>query len=202
MEFGLYQKSDYAEANLKNIKKGASSDITEIANFFLRKTKEQYYKIAENVFIHGAHRVGKTWLLHAIANYVINEYKERSIYFISSEQLNKHFFKKDTYKHSDDTWISYLASKKILLLDDIGQDNYTSTDFIPKRLDAFLRWRFNHNLITFISSNFEIEELKVLYNESMCEFIMGEYIEYQIIGKNMSEKIKGERINELAKGRI
>lgn len=194
MDYGLYNNERYFDADIMQIRDDVSEEIKIFCKNFYKKSKEELWEKKHNLYFYGEHRTGKSWLLHAIANHLIKTLGEKSVYLISTNKLVSYFFNNKVHTGYEETWINVLAAKKILLLDDLGQDNYTSSEFIPSKMDSFFRYRFNNNKITFVSANFNVLSLEAIYNKSLMKFIEGEFIAINIKGENISKAIKKEAL--------
>lgn len=172
----------YSNADLKDLMKEASPDLHKLKDKFLKLTKEEFYDLKPNIYIYGDHRRGKTWILHALMNYIINNYKEKSIYYVSMPQLIE--FMKDYSSSSlsflDENIIFIYMNCNVLFIDDFGMEYKSVTGWSVVKVEEFLRYRFSHNKITIIAGNVDLEMIESVYGKSMADFIDGEYITYEI----------------------
>lgn len=198
MDYGMLPR--YADASLSKLHKAASDDIKKLLRKVAVTKKEAFYKNALNLFIYGSYRVGKTWLLHAIMNHVIKTFKDNSVYYVTSPQLSDFAMKRNLVPGFDELWIDHLSRIRVLMLDDLGQEyRGSNSGFSEFNIEKFLRFRFNHRAITYISSNCnptvekESSSLSNLYGESLATFIQSEFVLYEVDGINMSAKIMSEK---------
>lgn len=181
----------YKDAQLEKLHTDTSDDLKDFANDILGMTKEDYDRMP-NTYIYGDYRRGKTWMLHALINYFKKKFGEKSIGYVDSPKLYEYFKSNEIWK-LDYTWWQYYQDKKILMLDDLGQEYRSGSGFSETRLENFLRWRFGHGRITFIATNLEVDKITSKYGESFAEFILGEYYPVDVEGTNMSELFKNLR---------
>ena len=192
--YGLLTNKIYSEAELNAIDKRSAKSLRLLVNKFLRTNKATFLAKKINIYLYGPNRVGKTWFLHALSNYIINEYKIKSLYFITAPKLYKIYIK-NPIKDDNTTWINFIATRKILILDDLGQEYRAKSGFAETNFEELIRWRFNNSRITIISGNATPKTIKEVYGQSFSNFIEGEYIAYEIREDiNMSKLKLVERI--------
>lgn len=123
--------------------------ITWLINFYKEYKNNQNIK---GLFLHGNFGCGKTFLITAILNELANDgYKSSVVFwpeFIRSA-FNEDF--KDKFE--------IVKRSPILLIDDIGAENLTAWNR-DEILCPLLQYRMDANLPTFITSNFNINELE------------------------------------------
>ena len=170
----------YADAKLNKLVKEASEEFHKLKEFFETITEKELYEKRPNIYLFGAQRRGKTWLLHAIMNLIIEKFQEKSIYYITSPRLMTMFMTNPIKEETGEKLTNIIGQKRILLLDDLGQEYKPSTGFVENRIEEFLRWRFSHNKITFVSGNATIDDIEQIYGKSFADFLDGEFITYEI----------------------
>lgn len=197
MDFGLFTNPAYYNADIKGIDKRSSESLQLLCNKIFTTDKEKFYKEKWNMYLYGLPRRGKTWVMHALLNHIIKVYNEKSVYFITSPDLYQYHI--TGAKMSDGSkWINFVASRKFLALDDLGQEYRSQSGFAETKIENFLRWRFNHGLTTFVSSNATLDTLKEVYGQSFADFISGEFISFDVSdGINMSEVILADKLRGL-----
>lgn len=197
MSYGLLSNPNYINATLKGIDKRSSESLQKLCEKIFTTDKEKFYKDRLNIYLYGLPRRGKTWVLHAMLNHLIKEYKEKSVYFVTSPELyNAHV--NHTTNSEGVKWISYYASRKFLALDDLGQEYRSNTGFAESKIETFLRYRFNHGFITYVASNADPDTLRSVYGQSFAEFIQGEYIMFDVSdGVNISEILLADKLRGL-----
>jgi len=165
----------YADASFSKLRKDSARELRILRRKFMEISKDKFYKERFNIYLYSSYRVGKTWILHAIANYIIEKYIENSVYYVTLPKLMDYFMKGSMYDE-DTTWVNFLASRRVLIIDDVGQEYRSKSGFAETKFENLIRWRFNHKKITYLAGNGNLEALEQLYGESLSAFIDGEYI--------------------------
>lgn len=60
---------------------------------------------------------------------------------------------------------------RMLVVDDVGKEHHTSSNFSQDAFDLLVRTRFNNGLITIFTSNLQLRDWSLQYSESMRSFI-------------------------------
>jgi len=170
----------YEKADLKDLVKEASDEFHKLKKFFDTISNEELYVKRPNVYLFGAQRRGKTWMLHAIMNKIIEMFAEKSLFYITAPHLMRLMLKDDRDEATGESLLNVVTQKKILFLDDLGQEYKPHSGFVENRFEEFLRWRFSHNKITFVSGNATIEHIEQIYGKSFGDFLGGEYITFEV----------------------
>jgi DNA replication protein DnaC len=196
MAHGLLTLPRYINADLSRVHREAPDEIKQLCSKFVQIPREQFFKDSFSMYLFGNYRVGKTWFLHAIANHIIKVFKERSLWYVTHPQL-LNYFQTRARRDEDTLWTNWLASRRILLLDDLGQDYRGSgTGFSETKLENFLRWRWGHRKITYIAGNGTVDVLRKLYGDSFAQFIGGEFVQFEVSSNvNMSRIILEEKLS-------
>lgn len=172
----------YSNAKLEDLLEEASPDLHKLKNKFLKLDKKTFYELKPNIYIFGGHRRGKTWMLHALINYIIENFKEKSVYYVTMPQLVE--FMKDNFNPHftllDENILSIYLNCNILFIDDFGTEYKSVTGWSAIKVEEFLKYRFSHNKITILAGNLQLENIEAVYGESLANFIDGEYITYEI----------------------
>lgn len=171
----------YKNAELSDLVKEAGIELHKLKKFFLKLSKDEFYEKKPNIYIFGAHRRGKTWMLHALFNHIKNVYGEKSLYFVTAPQLIKYSIKtRDSINDMIESEFTVVKLANVLFIDDFGLEYKTDSGYAENIMEEFLRWRFSYNKITLIASNLTLDDLEKIYGKSMADFIYGEYITYEI----------------------
>ncbi len=114
-----------------------------------------YNKDMKGIYLHGSFGSGKSYIISALINEMSKKnYRCVNVYFPLLLKSLKESFNDDYEERMDE-----ILNADILLLDDVGAENNTlwSRDEI---LATILQYRMDNNLLTFITSNLNIEELE------------------------------------------
>jgi DNA replication protein DnaC len=177
----------YKNAYLDRLHPKTPKQLKDLRDKYQAMTKESFYKKKPNIYLYGLSRRGKTWLLHAIAHMIINKYEERSIAYITSPALMRAFIQPSEDENGE-SMISIYAGKKVLIVDDFGQEYKPDTRFIENRYEEFFRWRFNHDKITMIGSNATMNAIEEIFGGSFANFLDGEFLTIEVdIGEDISK---------------
>lgn len=175
--FGLLPR--YGHADLKKVHPDTSRQLLDLCDRFDKMTAEEFYDKRPDLYLFGLSRRGKTWVLHAIANKIIHQFGEKSLRYISSPKL-MHYFVKFTDNDYGESMVDAIAGKKVLIVDDFGQEYKSDTRFVENRYEEFFRWRFGYEKITMIGSNATVDTIESIFGGSFANFIDGEYLTYEI----------------------
>lgn len=192
---GLFTRPEYRNADIANIDNRASKELKALCKKYLLVSKEKYFEERTNIYLCGEYRVGKTWFFHALANFLIKKFGEKSVYYITAPKIQELFQKNKEWQNGY-TWKEYLKSIKILFIDDLGLEyRGANTGFIETELENLIRHRYNYNRITYIASNADTTTLAKTYGKSFAEFIESEYVVFDIEkGVNIGEKIRNDKL--------
>jgi len=178
MDNGLFPK--YANASMKNLHKKAPKDLRDLLEKISKTDSRAFFKKADNIYLYGESRVGKTWILHAIANHIIKNFNEKSVLYITANSLQT-AFTDFTVSKDGETLIQIIAEKRVLFVDNLGLEYHKAeSDYVKKKLESFFRFRCDSSLITYIASKLKMSSLIDMYGRSFYEFLNGEYIGFEI----------------------
>lgn len=171
----------YKDADLKDLMKEASPDLHKLKDKILNLSKEDFYNIKPNIYIYGGHRRGKTWIMHAIMNHIINTYGEKSIYYVTVPFLIECMKFNDNIRDFDDESLyNIFLTARVLFIDDFGLEYKSATGWAVTKFETFIKTRFAYNRITFLSGTLDLDNIEKIYGESLADFIDGEFITYEI----------------------
>lgn len=146
-------------------------------------SKEFAIKNAPNLLLYGRTGLGKTHLSLSIANEVI-----KKGYNVIYGSVNN-FFAKIEYekfgKGNDTYTLDLLCDADLLILDDLGMEFATS--FTNSVLYTIINTRICKDLPTIISTNLSPDELRDKYHESIVSRMVGNYISYKFLGKDIRQ---------------
>ena len=192
--FGLLPRPEYRNAKLSDIDKRSPSDLLKLAKQFAKMDRDSIYK-GINLYMYGSYRVGKTWMLHAIANRLI-ELNEKSLFYVTAPILQMGVQK--NLRLFDYPYLDYLCAVRFLMLDDLGQEyRGAQSGFIETTLEYLIRYRFNNARVTYIATNGSLENIQQIYGSSLFDFINGEYVIFNVEEKtNMSVLLRNDRLRK------
>lgn len=186
----------YRNAALKDLKGNTDKRIKNFISEFIKTPESEVYKRNTSFYIYGNNRIGKTWAFHCMLNHIIKNYNEKSAYLVSATDLIEYHKQNIYYKNTEYKFSQFLASVKLLFIDDMGKEyRREGGEFVTSVYERFLRYRFNHNKITYISGNAHIDLFKELYSSaSLWYFLKSEYVILDITaGENLAVNISLEK---------
>lgn len=142
-----------ATAKMKDIK--ITKNRTEVIKW-LKEFYKNYnpYSYSKGLYLHGNFGTGKTYIIAALLNELVNKYHVR-VEIIYFPELLRNL--KDNLSLLGEK-INYLENLDILLIDDIGAEKVTEWGR-DEVLGTILQTRMNKNRITFFTSNLTMDEL-------------------------------------------
>ncbi len=184
LNFNLSQIS-----NSKNIKNQSFLKITkeneEIINYLrwfcskiISKDYVNHNEIIKGLYMCGLPSTGKTYIMNALSNWAAKKnFKIVSLNSLSlADDLKSSYNSNSKYNYEAPKKSLLTLAKKcdILFIDDLGNENQKSLWWRDQVLFSLLDSRFKAKKITFISSNFDLFQLKKYYtfNKNYSETIM------------------------------
>ena len=147
--------SKYRYADIKIIKvKALKQSLTVIKNYV---SKLSDYKISgKGLYIYGTTGTGKSY----VACYVLEEALKLGYtsFFCTIEQYKRALFDKD------EDYLYNVNESDFILIDDYGREFSDTKGFIDSQVDELLRYRYDRNKATIITSNIPaagIENLRI-----------------------------------------
>jgi DNA replication protein DnaC len=194
MDNGLFPK--YANAALKNLHKKTPEDLRALLEKIVKTSKRTFFKEANNLYLYGIGRVGKSYVLHAIANHIIKSYEEKSVYIVTASDLLTYFIERTWNPEYNYSWIDVLLGKRVLIVDGLGKEYRGSqSGFFEIKFEAFIRERINNSRITYIESKYDIGDLELEYGKGFAGIINGEFVVFDVdFNVDMSKVIKDEKL--------
>lgn len=194
MDNGLFPK--YANASMKNLHKKAPKDLRDLLEKISKTDSRAFFKKADNIYLYGECRVGKTYILHAIANHIIKSYGENSVYIVTTSDLAECFMKQTWNAEYGYSWVEVLLGKRVLIIDGLGKEYRGSqSGFFENKFESFIRERINNLRITYIESKFDIGDLELEYGKGLSGVVAGEFICFDIDSNvDMSKVMMEEKL--------
>lgn len=123
-------------------------------------------RTARGLYVYGAVGLGKTLLLSAVCNALV-QHRVPTLYMVFSDLIAD--IKKSFEQDSAWTESALMAAAKktnVLILDDLGAEHIT--DFVINRLFDIVNYRRNHDLPLVASSNLSIPEVGAWYGDRVA----------------------------------
>lgn len=178
----MHMPKDVLQATLKDLAIDNSSrlEIAHKAADFIAEFKKTGQLPKKGFYLYGQFGVGKSFVLGAIANELASLKIQTVVVFVP-EFLRE--LKNSIQDQSLQEKVNYVKNAPVLMLDDIGAESMTAwaRDEI---LATILHYRMSEELPTFITSNFNYDELEDHLSKT---------------SKGDIEKVKGARIMERIK---
>lgn len=151
-------KANFKDFDLTtNKRKRAFQNAKRIVEDTITKYKENIEKIVPGMYMFSREfQIGKTYLANAIANELADVGISGAFVFVPNLALQAKDFE------NIHTLIKTLKQAQILVLDDLGAE-YRSEWFRLEVLMPVLQYRLSTKLLTIITSNYSIQDLKKLY---------------------------------------
>lgn len=141
---------------------------------------------ATNIFLFGAAGIGKTYICDCIFNELISTlhptiYLTATDFYddIANRRFNKDY---DSEEPVDDP----LLSCDLLILDDLGSEKVT--EFTRAMLFHYIDKRYRLGKSTVISSNYDIDQVRAIYEERISSRIKGYYSCFEMMGTDLRTK--------------
>jgi len=128
----------------------------KISNAFIVNF-HKFHGAGKGLYIYGGTKgSGKTYLSFCLANEIMNRY-DVNVKFISV--LDYLDLTKKGYNMADKEEKDSILKATVLILDDIGVE--VSREWVNTTLYQLINYRYSNKLITIITSNYPVEQLKV-----------------------------------------
>lgn len=154
----MHMPKDVLSATLKDLYIDDASRV-KIANYaadFIAHYKQTGELPKKGFYLHGEFGVGKSFVLGAIANELAS-LKVPSVLVFVPEFLRE--LKNSIHDQTLQEKVDYVKQAPVLMLDDIGAETLTSWTR-DEILGPILHYRMSEQLPTFITSNFDYDELE------------------------------------------
>ncbi len=180
-----------------NIRKiGEQLSEREQMRLYFEKCKSYASTFSANsrsIIMRGDTGLGKTHLSLAIAREVIE--KGFGVIYCSApdilsrlekEQFNRNYNKEENVEET-------LKECDLLILDDIGSE--FSTNFTKNKIYNLINHRLSCNRPTIINTNFTFSQLEQTYSQRLISRIMGEYMAFNFVGRDIRQMKRAEQMN-------
>lgn len=181
---------DYWEADFGNYKGPINAKRAGIT--YLQKLTH----MKENgigLLLAGPNGPGKTTLVLIVMKYLIRA--RWDVYCTSLgeiiEDIQRGFGQNDT---GDESLLKERArSADFLLIDDVGKEHRGQSGFVSTVFDNLIRYRAEHRVPTFITTNYTKSELHGTYGEAAMSLLEGKLLTIEVSGRDYRRTVlKGE----------
>ncbi len=154
----MHMPKEVMEASLSSIDLEDGSRVVAVraSKDFLNEWEKTNVLPAKGLYIHGKFGVGKSYLLGALANELAARHIHSVVIYVP-EFLRE--MKQAIQDHSLSEKIEFVKKAPVLMLDDIGAEAMTSWTR-DEIIGTILHYRMSERLPTFMTSNFNYEELE------------------------------------------
>ena len=149
------------------IKKGVAFFAQEFTNKTLQFLDEEKRNRSKSALLMGEPGTGKTYLACAIGKAYIEAGK--TVHFTTMLKLVADVMNKDIDIRS------IVSKTDLLIVDELGYEYHTDTQWALKQIKELLRMRYNAHLPVICTSNFYPNELAELYDGSLMSMFHGSY---------------------------
>lgn len=150
---GIPAKYRYADIQQITVK-SLSTSIKEIKNYV--SNLKTYKDTGKGLYLYGTTGTGKSYVACYILEQALN--LGYSVFFCTVEQYKRALFDKDN------DYIYCVNESDFILIDDYGREFTDTKGFIDSQVDEMLRYRYDRNKPTIITSNIlsqDIENLRI-----------------------------------------
>lgn len=145
-----------------------------------------------NLFFYGDTGVGKTFLSHCIAKWLID--RSHSVIYFSAFQLFD-LFAKYTFSREEDAmeFYPYIFDCDLLIIDDLGTE--LTNAFVSSQLFLCINERLIRKKSTIISTNLPMNRFSDTYSERVFSRITSNYTMCKLIGDDIriQKKLSGRK---------
>lgn len=165
----------------------AKKVVAECKNFLL-----SFDTAPGNLFFYGDTGVGKTFLSHCIAKWLID--RSHSVIYFSAFQLFD-LFAKHTFSREEDAaeFYPYVFDCDLLIIDDLGTE--LTNSFVSSQLFLCINERLARKKSTVISTNLPMNRFSDTYSERVFSRITSNYTMCKLIGDDIriQKKLSGRK---------
>lgn len=183
---------DYWEVDFSNYK--GPKDPMKLSKQYLMKLEEMKEKGIGILYV-GPNGPGKTTLAMIVLKYLV---RARWNVFATSlgelvEVIQQSWKGTDLQKQNAIALQSRCRTTDFLLIDDVGKEHRGQSGFVQTVFDNLIRYRVQHRLPTFLTTNLTKTELEGTYGESVMSLLEGKLLPVVVNGKDhRREELKRE----------
>lgn len=187
---------DYWDCDFLNYK-GPKEAKTKVLKYLL--SLDEMKEKGVGLLLVGPHGPGKTTLAMVALKYLARA--NWNVYATSLgeviEQIQKSW--SDRSSDSTDLFIERARSADFLLIDDVGKEHRGQSGFTERTFDNLVRYRVQHRLPTFLTTNHTKSELLDVYGESAISLLEGKLIPITVNGGDFRRTEQKRDIRETLK---
>lgn len=144
---------------------------------------------------------GKTTIAMICMKYLIRS--NWKVYCTSLGEIVEHI-QKSWRDNTDDTSSSEFLERcrrtDFLYIDDVGKEHRGQSGFVPTVFDNLIRYRVQHRLPTFLSTNLTKSELEGIYGEAVTSLIEGKILTIEVVGDDHRRTVLKQDARKSLKG--
>lgn len=174
---------DYWECNFSNFQ--GPERARELSVAYLKKLADMKEKGIGVLYV-GNYGIGKTTLAFIVMKYLVRA--RWDVYCTSLGEIVETIQR--SWKNDDEyDLISKARRVTFLFIDDIGKEHRGQTGFVERVFDNLIRYRVQHRLPTFLTSNYTRSELEAGYGESAISLLEGKLIPITLNGDDHRREV-------------
>lgn len=180
---------DYWDCDFSNYQ-GPTDAKTKVTNY-LREL--DVYKLEGVGFtLAGPHGPGKTTLAMITLKYLARA--NWNVYATSLGEIVE-TIQRNWKEHEPDTeLIDRTKTADFILIDDVGKEHRGGSGFVSTVFDNLIRYRVQHRLPTFLTTNYTKSELKGSYGESIISLLSGKNFTIEVAGDDHRTTVQRQNL--------
>lgn len=188
----IIKEENFDNFNLNLFRKNRQSNESISPYENMKELREELYQYSTNfdsesvnLYLYGKVGTGKTYLLNSITKEVLDR-GYTVVYLTESELINlilEHRFAYSEHKEKLNDKIESIFNSDLLIIDDLGTNN--TNDTTTSALFEVLNDRLVKKKAVVISSNYDPESLREIYDMRIYSRILGKYYAKQTFGNDV-----------------
>lgn len=182
---------DYWEVDFKNFQ--GPENALKAGHRYLQKLDEMKAK-GVGLLLVGPNGPGKTTIAMIVMKYLVRA--RWTVYTTSLGEIIERI--QTSWKQQGEAGVEggeFLESCRradFLLIDDVGKEHRGQSGFVQTVFDNLIRYRVQHRLPTFLTSNLTKSELERTYGESVLSLLEGKLIPVSVTGEDYRRTVLRE----------